>query len=321
MTDLHPSDLTPEGSPRSRWRRWQGLIGLVALAGVAIAAATTIDDAREQTLPSPAALAAALALHVTALVFGARAWCSLFPIGVDCRSLARGLYTSQLTKYLPAGGLVQAASQVALSREAGGVAAAALRLPVFSLCSIVAGSTLASGLAFSSAIPMWARILAGCSISSVALLDRRVSSAALRLARRFVHRLPPADSVPPQGAILCCYALMLGNLAAYGAAFAVLINDVADVNPLVAAAALCGAWVVGYLVVPLPSGVGVREAVLVATLPGVAAASLLSASVAHRLVGIVAEAGLAGGVRLRPQIERRRAKARQGTPGPAATDA
>jgi uncharacterized membrane protein YbhN (UPF0104 family) len=101
------------------------------------------------------------------------------------------------------------------------------------------------------------------------------------------------------------YLFGLGNLISYGAAYAVLLTDVADVNPFIAGSALCAAWVAGYLVVPLPSGLGVREAVLVAALPG-AAASLVAASVAHRLLGIGAEATLAGLTTVRAHWLRRR---------------
>ena len=49
------------------------------------------------------------------------------------------------------------------------------------------------------------------------------------------------------------------------------------------------AWVIGFLVIPIPSGVGIREAVLVAIVPGATAAPLLAASLAQRLVAIAAE--------------------------------
>jgi hypothetical protein len=120
-----------------------------------------------------------------------------------------------------------------------------------------------------------------------------------------VTRVPEPDALPPQAAILRAYLCALGNLAAYGAAFTVLLSDGGAVNPFVAVSAFCAAWVAGYLVVPVPSGLGVREAVLVAALPDLATASLLAASVAHRVLGIVAEAALAGGSRLQGRIGRR----------------
>lgn len=298
MTELDAHDLLPpEPQPepgRGRWRRWQPLIGLVGLAGLAVAAASSIDDVREQELPGVPALVVALVLHMVALSFAGRAWVALFPPAADRRQLTSGLYTSQLTKYLPAGGILQAASQVAMSGQDGKFGGAALRLPVFSLCLVAAGATLGSGLVFATDLPGWARALAALGLLAPIVLDRRILAAVLRLLRRRVPRLPEPNSLPPQRSIVHAYLYGLGNLSAYGAAFAVLLVNVTDVNPFVTAAALCAAWVVGYLVVPLPSGLGVREAVLIAALPSLTTAALLAASVAHRVLGIVAEAVMAG---------------------------
>lgn len=305
MTELDAGDLVPpqQGRP-SPVKRWQALVGLLGLAGLAVAAFTVSDDVQDQGLPGVGALVVALVLHIVALLFAARAWVSLFPRDADRRSLAVGLYTSQLAKYLPAGGVLQAAGQVASAGQSG-VAAAALRLPVFSLCLVSAGATLASGLAFASDLPAWGRALAGLGVLSPLVLDRRILEALLRTTKRAIKRLPEPEALPRQSAIMHAYLFGLGNLVSYGAAYAVLLTDVADVNPFIAASALCAAWVAGYLVVPLPSGLGVREAVLVAALPG-AAASLVAASVAHRVLGIGAEATLAGVTTLRAHWLRRR---------------
>jgi hypothetical protein len=276
--------------------RWKPLLGLLGIVGLAIAAFSTVDDARE-ALPRPGPVAVALALQVVAVVFVARAWIALFPPTADRALLARGLYTSQLTKYLPAGGFVQAASQVTLSRHEG-VVSAALRLPVFSACAVVAAATVSSGLVFDTDLPGWARMVAGLGLATVVLLDRRVLQGALRIARRMIRRLPEPDSMPTQPAIIRCYAALLVNQLAYSLAFALLLGDISDVPLATSMAAFCGGWVLGYLALPLPSGIGLREAVLVAALPGVGG-SVLAASVAHRLIGFVAEASLATTAQLR----------------------
>ena len=306
MSGLDAGDLvSPETGRPSALKRWQPVVGLVGLAGLAAAAVTTADDLHDQALPGLGALVAALGLQVIALLFAARAWIALFPPGADRRALAGGLYTSQLAKYLPAGGLLQVAGQVTLAGQQVGIAHAAVRLPVFSLCTVVAGATLGSGLVFATSLPGWARALASLGIVAPIVLDRRLLAAAMRLARRKVRRVPAPDTLPAQAAIVRAYAFALGNLAAYGAAFALLLADGAETNPLIAASAFCGAWIAGYLVVPVPSGLGVREAVLIAALPGMATAALLAASVAHRLLGIVAEAALAGGSRVQGKVRRR----------------
>jgi glycosyltransferase 2 family protein len=302
VTELDAGDLVPvQPGPPSRAKRWHALVGVIGLAGLTVAALTAAQDVQDHRLPSLGAMAAALVLHVIALILASRGWASLFPSNADRPALFRSLYTSQLAKYLPAGGVLQAAGQVTLSGVSGGMRAAALRLPVFSLCLVTAGATLASGLVFASDLPTWGRVLAGAGLLAPCLLDRRILTTVLRHARRVISRLPEPDALPPQPAIIAAYLWGIGNMVAYGAAFAVLLTDISDVNPFIAGAALCAAWVAGYLVVPVPSGLGIREAVLVAALPG-SAASLVTASVAHRLLGIIAEAMLAGLTTVRARL-------------------
>jgi len=298
--------IAPALEPRRRLR-WQAVIGLASIAGLAIAAVSTVDDAREQALPGVAPLAAALVLQVVAMIFVARGWAALFPPGVDREPIIRGLYTSQLTKYLPAGGFVQAASQVALSSGETGLALAAVRLPVFSTCSLAAAGTAGAALAVVGDLPTWARILAGLGLGLLALLDRRVLARALELARRVIRRLPPPDALPDQPAILRCYVMNLVSQVVYAAAFVLLLSDLADVDGVAAAAAFCAGWGLGYAALPLPSGVLVREGVLLAVLPGLAIGSVLASAVAHRVTSFVAEALLAGRAHL-AAVARRRAR-------------
>lgn len=318
MSDTDAGDLVPQPPGTRRRIRWKALVGLAGIAGLIVAAWSTADAGQRSTLPSIGALAGAQVLQVIAMMCAARAWIALFPPEADRRALAAGLYASQLTKYLPAGGFVQAASQVALS-SSHGVVAAALRLPVFSLCAVVGAAMLGSPLALDDDQPLWVRVAAGVGVTSVVVLDRRVLAAVLRLARRVVSRVPEPEALPPQRAILTCFAFTLGNLLAYAGAFALLVGDLADVAPLWAGAAFCAGWWLGYLALPLPSGLGVREAILVGALPGVGASVVLAASVAHRLTGVVAEAALAGGAHLAAALRRRRGH-RYDAPSPPAPD-
>ena len=309
MTDTQVGDpLIPEPAPPGKRRRrinWKAVIGLAGLVGLAIAASTSANKAQGQELPGLGALGAAYVLHVVGLMCAAQAWIALFPPAADRRALAGGLYMSQLTKYLPAGGFVQQASQVALSSQ-DGVATAALRLPVFALCGVAAGATGGSVLAFDSDLPIWGRLLAAAGLGIVVALDRRVLQLLLRTARRFVKRLPDPSTLPSQGAILRSYAFLLVDIVVFAAAFVVLVDDLADgVDPVMTAAALSAGWVLGYVAVIFPSGLGVREGVLLAVL-AVPNAALLAASIAHRVLGLAAEASLAGASQLRAALAARR---------------
>jgi glycosyltransferase 2 family protein len=305
-SDLVVPDTPPPGRPRRRVR-WKALIGIAGIVGLAVAAYTGVGDAREQKLPGPGPLAAALVLQFVALICAAWGWVALFPPSANRGALRSGLYTSQLTKYLPAGGFVQAASQVALSSDESGMAAAALRLPVFSLCQVVAALTVGSLVALNGDLPTWGRILAGLGLAMVFVLDRRVLAAVLRLCRRMIKRLPEPTDLPPQRSILLCYVCCIGNMVAFAAAFAILLHDLTPVHPMAAGAAVAAGWAAGFIVVFLPSGLGLREAVVLAAIPALGTAPLLAASVAHRLAGFIAEASLAGSSHLRNAWHRRRA--------------
>jgi uncharacterized membrane protein YbhN (UPF0104 family) len=91
-------------------------------------------------------------------------------------------------------------------------------------------------------------------------------------------------------------------VALTGIAFAVLVRG--------GAAAVCAftaGWTIGYVLVPIPSGLGVREAVLIGLLP-IPTSLLLTAAIAHRVALMVAEllvaatVGVNGIVRRRPSI-------------------
>jgi hypothetical protein len=106
-----------------RHRLIQSLLLLAGLIGIAVVVARTFDAADEQVLPSAEALVAGGVLSLVAIVASARAWVSLFSDLVASREqrlIMRGtFYLSQLAKYLPAGGIVQTASQVGLAPAAG----------------------------------------------------------------------------------------------------------------------------------------------------------------------------------------------------------
>jgi len=85
-----------------------------------------------------------------------------------------------------------------------------------------------------------------------------------------------------------------------------LLGDMTDTRPFVTGAALSRGWAAGFLVFFIPSGLVVREAVILAAVPSLGAAPLLAASVAHRMAGLIAEATMAGAARLRAVVRRRR---------------
>jgi hypothetical protein len=246
-------------------------------------------------LPSAPALVVAGVLALCAIVASARAWVALFNDLVSSRAsrvaLRGTFYLSQLTKYLPAGGVVQAASQLGLAPSAGvPLRRAAVAYPVSAVGAVAGGATLASGLALSSSQPAWVRVLAALGLATPALLHRGLMARTLNIARKVIHRIPSADNLPAQRDIIEFYLWALVTIGPLSAAFTVLLESIADQgDPLVTFSAFAAAWVIGFLAVPIPAGVGVREAVLLGLLPKPDTAAVLAASLALRLLTIATE--------------------------------
>ncbi len=90
--------------------------------------------------------------------------------------------------------------------------------------------------------------------------------------------------------ILAFYLWALVTIGALCGGYTVLLLSVTDdINGATVSARFAMSWAVGFLAVPVPAGVGVREAVLVAAIPGVPTAPLLAASLALRLLTIATE--------------------------------
>jgi glycosyltransferase 2 family protein len=276
-------------------RLLQTVILVAGLVGIALAIARTVDQAKEQVLPSWPALAIGAALALVAIASSARAWAALFsdlvPSRINRSTLRGTFYLAQLTKYLPAGGVVQAASQLGLAPAAGvPLKRAAVAFPVSAVGAVAGGATLASGLVFDTALPGWVRALAVAGLGTVVLLQRHLMSRVLDVARRFIHRLPGSDQLPTQRDILVFYVWALLTIGSLCVAYAVLLRSVTtDVNPFFACCAFAASWVIGFLAVPIPAGIGIREAVLVGLLPGVSTAQVLAASLTLRLLTIGTE--------------------------------
>jgi uncharacterized membrane protein YbhN (UPF0104 family) len=279
----------------NRRRLLQSILLVAGLVAIALVIAETVEQTQEQVLPSAEALIAAGVFAVIAIVTSARAWVALFSDLVESREshlIMRGtFYLAQLTKYLPAGGIVQTASQVGLAPAAGvPIKRAAVAFPVSVVGAVAACGTLGSGLVFDSALPGWTRALALLGVATVAFLYRGLMVWVIDLAHRVVARIPGSDQLPTQRDIIAFYLWALCTVGSLCLAYAVLLGSLdGSVNPFFIFCAFALSWLVGFLVVPIPAGVGVREAVLLFLLPGVGTAPVLAASLALRLLSIGAE--------------------------------
>lgn len=259
--------------------------------------AYALSDAWNQThgrFPSITRLLGAMLLVAAGLVAAAGAWLSLLDTD-DRGDHAAAFFVSQLGKYIP-GAIWQAAGLVSLSRALGvRIGRSVTAFTIMALTQAVAGCTFALLLALSwtSASPALRLCLGFGTIAALALVDRRWMVKVLHLVPR--TRKASLDVVPRQRAILGACLASVATLAVTSAAYVLLLGSLQPVHkPLLVFAAYAVAWTVGFLAVPIPSGVGIREAVLAAILHGTFPASvIIAASVYLRLVSVATEGGLA----------------------------
>ena len=172
------------------------------------------------------------------------------------------------------------------------------------LTQAVAGCMLVALLALTwQSQPIVPRVLLGLAgVATVALLDRRWMVVVLRKIPRTRDASP--DLVPPQRAIVTAWLASVVTITISGSTYWLLLGSFGRAgNPLFVIGAFAAAWTVGFVAVPIPSGVGIREGILAALLHGMLPASVIvAASVYQRLVSVASEGVLAAVAshRLRP---------------------
>lgn len=284
----------------------RALFGVAGLAFLAVAFWQTWDRGDQAIVPAGWRLGAAFLALAAAMSMSYRAWAALFPRDLRTRRLAAGFFVAQLGKYVP-GAVWQAVGQVAYATRAQvSVARAATAFAVFAVAQAGAGAIVGAGVAVVvPGLAWWVRLAALAALGLVLLLDRRWMVWAIgRYHRRRSQGGAPSnpvqpDVVPSQAAILRSCGWSMGVMLAMGTAFIVLIGGL--VAPLPRPAVMSAhslAWTVGFLAVPVPSGVGIREAVLIVILgTWTDTASLIATSVYFRLAQMLAELMLIGATR------------------------
>ena len=240
----------------------------------------------------PWALVAAGVAIIAGLICLARAWIGLFSTTRITRALAAAFYTSQIGRYIP-GAIWQVLAQVGLATEAGvSLPQASTAFVVFALIEVVAGGTIGAALAvLGHDLSTTTRLFALLMLVPLLFLQRRWIVWAMGLVGRITRKTFPETLVPTQGAILRSYGWTLSTLLLNGVAFAVLLASVQPGTSFAHSVAAFGfAWTIGFLADPFPSGIGIREAVLMFTIGGpVPKSIIIAASVSHRLVSMICE--------------------------------
>ena len=272
--------------------RWVGVVrvalGAVAFAAVAVAFVQTWDRSQGLELPSWPSLMGAGALIAVGLYCGAQGWIYLLKQG-DPRRLAATFYLSQIGKYVP-GAIWQPAGQLTMAVAAGIPAAlASTAVAVYMLTLIAAGGTVGAFLSVFGHLSGPARAAPFLGLIPIVLLNRMWMTASLDRVHRRFEWIPGGNSVPSQRAIFASYAWGIVVMLTTGGAFFVLAATISsEISLVTAVPAFAFAWTIGFLAIPVPAGLGIREAVLIGTL-GADPAAALAASVFYRLLSIIVE--------------------------------
>ncbi|WP_430827792.1 lysylphosphatidylglycerol synthase domain-containing protein [Candidatus Protofrankia californiensis] len=225
------------------------------------------------------------------------------------RAAVQIFFVGQIGKYVP-GSVWPVLAQMELSPDYGvpRPKAASASLIVLALAVPCGGMAAAVTLPFvsASALRHYSLVLVAVPVFAVVLYPP-VLSALLAFVFRLLRR-PPLEHPPTGRHVLAGAGWLLAGFVLFGVATWLLARDLTpSVHGLrlllLSVGGYAFAWTAGFLVLVIPAGAGVREAVLVLTLaPALAAGPATVLALIIRLFATVADLVWAGvGMALRPR--------------------
>ena len=215
---------------------------------------------------------------------------------VPSRDAIRIYMVANLGRYLP-GKLWQIAGLAYLARDRGVTAPIATAAAVVGQAVSLAGAMLIGLIALGAAGPdlaRWAPLAAVATLAvGVVVTVPTIFRPLLRLLLRFVPGETPEEIPIGASEGIRWLALFTLNWAGYALAFSFLVRGLSlPGNPLEVGPAFAASYVLGYLVLFAPAGLGIREASMVAFLspimgPSGAALAALTSRVWTTVVEVV----------------------------------
>lgn len=275
-------------------RLWAGVrIAFAALgfAFIAFALRDALRDPDLAVLPSVPAMVVAVVAVVAGLWSAVVGWAVLLGEPVS-RTVARGFLVAQLGKYIP-GGVWQVVGQVghaSAETDAGGQRASLAFLAAVA-AQVAAGMLVGLPVAAVAEVSVWVR--AGVVVGAVGALAVVLNGPLLlRLLQRVPwigERLTAQDAMPPRRAMLLATATSVFTMGAAAIVFVIAYAAPSGDYRAVVGPAYAVAWTIGFLALPFPAGLGVREAALLLLVPGGSSTALVAASAVARVLYIVGE--------------------------------
>ena len=301
----------PSGSGSSRWVQWSRLAGIaIGIAGILFVSRTLLSNRREVAEAAanarPLLLLAAGGLGMLGMVGMGLVWrVALRILGADlgAASSLRAYFVGQLGKYVP-GGVWAIMGRGEWARSEGVPGPVAYGSVVLSI-----GSTYLAAILLAVGLLPWAgpvaaaadrRFLAvlGLLPLGLALAHPRAIEAILRVLRRITHRqmvvIAPSWSQSLGLVVRLLPSWLL--LGATSVAISLGLGYQGSYLDIIFASTV--SWIIGFLALPVPGGVGVRESVFVALTPGLPAGIAATVAVIARLVFIVVDTTAAGATTL-----------------------
>ena len=286
-------EVTPQPGSTPRWLIVAGgVLAIASLAFVVRTLAGSWDDVAEHVEQADAGwllLGAALgAAGMTAIALGWRLTIRLMGHPTPLGDTVARYFVGEIGKYLP-GSLWPVVGRGELMVRRG------LNRPTaygsvglgLGLLYLAAGLTAAAFLPFgSSSTPWWPLVAVPLGLVAIAT---GVVTRALRLMVRVFGgeaptRLPsPAEQLLVTGAFVPTWVLI--GIATW--CIAESIGASISLASVMAATSL--SWLAGFAVVPVPGGVGIREAVFIATLAGATSGEAATVAVVARVVFILVD--------------------------------
>jgi glycosyltransferase 2 family protein len=299
---------------RSSLVRWVVVgVGIAFLAAVVAGSwGEMVDAFRDE----PGRFAASVVLNAVGLAVLAGSWALLQESGSRGTHLRRYLMT-QPAKHIP-GGVAQPVGQVVLASQVGAPPAVMVARFVLHVGMLaVAGLAAGTGLAGSEDL-WWIGVLSMVGGSVGVLVLFRVTSspgpgrAFVRFGRWATRGRLAVDSTdlatPPSRLGTGLVAAGAGTIAR-AAAFALLAAPTIDLPVVVLVGAYALAWTAGFVAIPFPAGLGIREAVLGALLvAGAPFTAVVAVAVVQRLSEMLGDGLAAGAALLGESAGRRRAR-------------
>lgn len=276
-----------------RQRLYNALRGLFALAGlvfIGLALRDALADPDLTVVPPARHLVVAVVVVVVGMWSATVGWARLLGRR-DPRSIARGFLLAQLGKYIP-GGVWQIIGQVtdATRTTANDGRAASLAFVVSVATQVTAGLLVGLPLVLVDTTPTWIRLclLAGALVAVGLLLQRRLLARIL-LALPWLRDTSTSDAMPSRSAIVVSTVANCVALVAAGIVFDIANVAGPDRGVLVVVPAFALAWTIGFLAIPFPAGLGIREGALLLLLPGGSSTAIVAASAVVRVIYIAGE--------------------------------